>query len=161
MVNLLPFPPPPMLVQGSLELLWDISRRDPRHPATADALAGLERPWEPAACTSELGAAVWSWCDDVIAWVNHEFAWRPAHMVPACWRQHPHIAREVPVLAVLRWQAEIAPGPELVEEWHRYALPTFSDRMADRLGESTCRTGRHQDWPAQSRYASFVEDLAR
>jgi hypothetical protein len=107
-----------------------------------------------------LSAAIWSWCDDVVAWINHEYAWRPAQMIPGCWRSHPHIARELPVLAVLRWTAENAAGPELVEEWNRYALPLFCDRMAQRLGESTCRTGKHQDWPAQSRYIASL-DAAR
>jgi hypothetical protein len=37
-------------------------------------------------------------------------------MIPACWPRHPHIGRELPVLAVLRWTAENAAGPELVEE---------------------------------------------
>ena len=82
-------------------------------------------------------------------------------MVPACWPRHAHIARELPVLAVLRWEAESATGPQLVEEWNRYAFPMFCDRMAHRLGESTCRTGRHQDWPAESRYTAFLEPSPR
>jgi hypothetical protein len=61
---------------------------------------------------------------------------------------------------VLRWTAENAAGPEPVEEWNRYAFPLFCDRMAQRLGESTCRTGKHQDWPAESRYIAFL-DAAR
>jgi hypothetical protein len=103
---------------------------------------------------------VWSWCNDVVAWINHEYAWRPAQMIPACWSRHPHIARELPVLAVLallRWTAENAAGPELAEEWNRYAYPLFSDRMAQRLGKSNCRTGKHQGWPAESRYIAFLD----
>ncbi len=34
------------------------------------------------------------------------------------------------------------------------------DRMQNRLGESTCRTGKHQDWPADSRYAAYFSDDA-
>jgi hypothetical protein len=81
-------------------------------------------------------------------------------MIPACWSRHPHIARELPVLAVLallRWTAENAAGPELAEEWNRYAYPLFSDRMAQRLGKSNCRTGKHQGWPAESRYIAFLD----
>jgi hypothetical protein len=152
----LPFPPPPLVVLYALELLEDKRRRDRGGAARAGAVADLERPWEPASCSGELGATVWSWCDDVVAWINHEYAWRPAQMIPACWPRHPHIARELPVLAVLRWTAENAAGPELVEEWNRYAFPLFCDRMAQRLGETTCRTGKHQDWPAESRYAAFL-----
>jgi hypothetical protein len=159
-VIVLPFPPPPLVVLHSLEVLQDIRRRDRGGAGRVDAIADLERPWEPASCSAELSAAVWSWCDDVVAWINHEYAWRPAQMVPACWARHPHIARELPVLAVLRWTAENAAGPEPVEEWNRYAFPMFSDRMTERLGESTCRTGRHQDWPAESRYATFINALS-
>ena len=107
----LPFPPPPLVVVHALELLQAVRRAHRGGPAGADVMADLERPWEPAACSGELGAAVWGWCDDVVAWINHEYAWRPAQMIPACWLQHPHIARELPVLAVLRWQAECAVGP--------------------------------------------------
>ena len=116
---------------------------------------------KPAACSGELSTAVWSWCRDVVAWINHEYAWRPAQMVPACWSHHAHIARELPVLVVLRWEAESAAGPQLMEEWNRYAFPMFCERMAQRLGESTCRVGRHQDWPAESRYTAFLDASAR
>jgi hypothetical protein len=156
-VIVLPFPPPPMIVLGALELLADVRRREAGRPARADIVSDLERPWEPASCSSELSAAVWEWCSDMVAWLNHEYAWRPAQMIPACWRRHPHIARELPVLAVLRWQAESASSPELVEEWNRYAFPMFCDRMVGRLGESTCRTGRHRAWPAESRYAAHLD----
>lgn len=157
----LPFPPPPVGVLVALELLQDVRRRESGQPAPVGVVADMERPWEPAGCNSELSASVWNWCDDVAVWINHEYAWRPAQMIPACWRQHPHIARELPVLAVLRWQAESAAAPELVEEWNRYAFPMFCDRMVERLGESTCRTGRHQGWPAESRYAAFLEGAGR
>jgi hypothetical protein len=156
-VIVLPFPSPPMMVLGALELLADQRRRESGRSARPGVGADLERPWEPAGCSSELGAAVWDWCGDVAAWINHEFAWRPTSLIPACWRSHPHIARELPVLAVLRWQAETATGPEPVEEWNRYAFPMFCDRMVGRLGESTCRTGRHQPWPAESRYVAFLD----
>ena len=153
----LPFPPPPMSVLAALDLLQDVQRRENGRPSPAGVVADMERPWEPASCTSELGADVWRWCDEVVGWINHEFAWRPAALVPSCWRQHPHLARELPVLAVLRWQAESAAVPEPMEEWNRYAFPLFGDRMVERLGETTCRTGRHQDWPARSRFASTAD----
>jgi hypothetical protein len=156
-VSSLPFPSPPLVVLGALELLQDQRRREAGRVTPAGVVADMERPWEPAGCSSELSAAVWTWCGDVVTWINHEYAWRPAQMIPACWPLHPHIARELPVLAVLRWQAEDAAGPELVEEWSRYAFPMFCDRMVERLGESTCRTGRHQSWPAESRYAAFLD----
>ncbi len=155
-----PFPPPPLPVQFALELLERLRDGDAGKRVRANDVAERGRPWEPAACDDDLREAVWSWCGDVVAWINHEYAWRPAQMIPACWRRHPHIARELPVLAVLRWQAETAPAPEPMEEWNRYAFPMFCDRMIDRLGESSCRPGRHQDWPAESRFAAFLFDHA-
>jgi len=79
---------------------------------------------------------------------------------PPCWPKHPHIAHELPPLALLRWTAETATTPDALEEWHRYALPTFTDRLAQRLGEGTCRTGKHQDWPAEPRYLAYTEPAA-
>lgn len=156
---MLPFPAPPMSVLAALDLLHGVHGQEGKQAFPASAVAELERPWEPASCTAELAEAVWSWCDDVVLWLNHEFAWRPAQLIPACWQNHPHIARELPVLAVLRWEAEASASPEQTEEWNRYAFPAFSDRLTERLGEGTCRTGRHQAWPAQSRYASLATAL--
>jgi hypothetical protein len=156
-VIVLPFPAPPIAVLRALELLETARRSDRRGVAHAGSAADLERPWEPASCSGELSAAVWCWCGDVVAWINHEYAWRPVQMIPACWSHHAHIVRELPVLAVLRWEAESAAGPQLMEEWNRYAFPMFCDRMAQRLGESTCRTGRHQDWPAEGRYTASLD----
>jgi len=36
-------------------------------------------------------------------------------MVPACRPQQARIGREMPVLAVLRWEEENAAGPQLME----------------------------------------------
>lgn len=151
-----PFPSPPAAVLRALDLLEALHQGDGGQPVRAGAHPDLDRPWEPASCSEELREPIWRWCGDVVAWINHEYAWRPAHVIPACWPRHPHIARELPLLAVLRWQAQNAAGPEPMEEWNRYAFPLFCERMIDRLGESSCRTGRHQDWPAESRYAAFL-----
>jgi hypothetical protein len=83
---------------------------------------------------------------------------RPTQLIPACWPRHPHLANELPVLAFTRWLAEDSLGPESIKDWHRYALPMFLDRMTSRIGESSCRTGKHQDWPAESRYTAFFSD---
>ena len=73
-------------------------------------------------------------------------------MIPSCWPRHPRIAQELPALTCLRYAADLAYGPEVLEDWHRYALPTFAQRMAGRLGESNCRNGKHTDWPAKPRH---------
>ncbi|MDT0262329.1 hypothetical protein [Jatrophihabitans lederbergiae] len=60
------------------------------------------------------------------------------------------------MLAFLRWEAEEATDPRLLEEWQRYTFPMFADRVSSRLGESTCRIGKHQQWPAESRASAFI-----
>ncbi|MHA3700730.1 hypothetical protein ACXR2U_00980 [Jatrophihabitans sp. YIM 134969] len=137
--------------------MLQILRRGDRDEMRAAGIDGdVPRPWDPATCPAELREDMWLWCDEVAIWINHEYAWRPAQMIPPCWPHHAHIARELPVLAVLRWTAECATVPELVEDWHRYTFPMFCDRMSGRLGESTCRTGEHAEWPAEARHHSYV-----
>lgn len=152
-----PLPAPPRTVTHALHLVDIVRRGDPAEMKRAGDLTDLPRPWDPASCPEKLRQDLWEWCDRVADWVNHEYAWRPVDMIPACWPRHPHIARELAVLAVLRYTAEQAPDPGPVEEWHRYSLPMFLDRMTARLGESGCRTGKHIDWPAAARHAAFVE----
>jgi hypothetical protein len=153
-----PFPTPPGAVLHALQLLHILRRGDPDEMGEAGDLTDLPRPWEPASCPDELREAIWEWCDLVAAWLNHEYVWRPAQMIPPCWPLHAHLARELAVLAILRWNAEQATTPEAVEEWHRYALPMFCDRMNSRIGESTCRTAKHVDWPAEGRYDAFISE---
>lgn len=152
-----PYPRPPGSVLRAWELLQVVRRGDPDEMTeTGVDLNHLERPWVPGGCSDDLREGVWIWCDAVASWINREYAWKPTHLIPPCWTRHPHIANELPVLAFSRWLADDALGPEALEEWHRYALPTFLDRMQNRLGESTCRSGKHQDWPAESRHAAYV-----
>jgi hypothetical protein len=149
-----PFPTPPADVLRALHLLAVVRRGDPHEMAQAGNLHNLPRPWEPATCPDELREAVWDWCDAVAAWINHDSTWRPTQLIPSCWPRHPHIARELAVIAVQRWHAEQATSPDPTEDWHRYTLPMFLDRMTSRLGEVSCRTGQHTDWPAAARYSA-------
>lgn len=161
MVILTGFPQPPAAVEFALHQLALLRDGDAEELALIGDLDELPRPWEPASCPPELRAAVWQWCDAVATWLNTDYGWRPAQLIPTCWPQHPHIARELAVTASLRWQAEQATGPHLLEDWQRYTYPMFCDRMAGRLGESTCRTGAHQDWPAAGRVHAFTSPAAR
>lgn len=145
-----PFPQPALAVANALDRL-DKARRTPG--AITDT---LPQPWEPTTCPDTLRRHVWTWCDQVALWVNHEYVWRPTQLIPACWPRHPHIARELAALASQRWIAEQTCTPERIEEWHHYTLPGFLDRMTSRLGESKCRDGTHQDWPAQPRYTAML-----
>lgn len=156
-VILTPFPAPPGSVQRALTLLDVLQRGSDEEREAAGDLSELPRPWDPVTCADDLREDVWAWCDQVAAWLNRDYAWRPQQMIPPCWPRHPAIARELPVLAMLRWNTHEATGPAAIEEWHRYALPGFYERMFDRLGESSCRTGKHQEWPAAGRYDAYTD----
>ena len=112
----------------------------------------LARPWDPATCIDpDLRDEVWSWLDDVVIWLNHEYVWDVVVMIPACWPKHPHLVHEIAVLADLRRRAGHALTGDALEEWHRYALPAFTERMRQRM-KAHCEDKDHQPWPAQGRH---------
>jgi hypothetical protein len=139
------FPGPPRGVRSALETLSQAEAVG-LEPA---GLHSLDRPWDPARCSTRLRAELWPWLDDVVGWLNHTYVWRTADVIPGCWPMHPHIAAELAVLACMRVAAGEALTPHALEEWHRYALPGFLTRLVDRLGPG-CSPGRHTAWPASS-----------
>ncbi|SFT82491.1 hypothetical protein SAMN05660657_03306 [Geodermatophilus amargosae] len=145
-----PFPAPPRAVRTALEHL----RQTEDAGLEPAGLPLLDRPWDPAACTPHVRAQLWPWLEDVAGWLNATFGWQTAHTIPACWPAHPSLVAELAVLACLRAAAGDASSPHAMEEWHRYALPGFTTRMADRLGIG-CPPGRHLDWPARSWAAAY------
>lgn len=150
------FPDPPSRVVEALNFLRVMGSGDLDAIAELDREPGrIPRPWDPASCDNELRYDLWTWCDDVATWINHEFAWRSAAIVPPCWPQHPHLAHEIALLACLRYAAGKSERPELLEEWTRNALPDFAERTAARVGDG-CRT-EHTDWPAAPAFHRHVE----
>ena len=94
----------------------------------------LARPWDPPTCVDpKLRSELWQWLDRVVTWLNHEYVWDVSTMIPACWPKHPHLVHEVAVLADLRRRAGQALTGDAMEEWHRYALPAFIERMRQRM----------------------------
>lgn len=125
----------------------------------------LARPWDPATCADpDLRAEVWAWLEEVVCWLNHEYVWDAEAMIPPCWPRHPHLVHEIAVLADLRWRAGDALTGDVLEEWHRYALPAFTERVRQRIRQH-CQDRGHQSWPAQGRHtrhlaAEAVQDRA-
>ena len=152
---LIPFPVPPAGLRAELGYLNDAKEDDNQRLSLCDP-ADHPRPWDPSTCNDNaLRLAVWQWCEQFVEWVNHEHAWLPKQMIPGCWPAHPHLAREIPVLALLRWDAEMSLTVKASEEWLRQTYPTFCTRMAERLGDGGCRTGNeHTDWPARGRHTA-------
>lgn len=152
-----PFPTPPGGLRRAIDVLQQPPAATLRPTRPAGPPPDLLRPWNPDTCPAVMRRAVWTWCEAVAEWINHEYCWRPDTMIPACWPAHPHIARELAALAVQRWIAEQATDPQPIEIWHRDTYPGFCQRMTQRLGESTCRAGRHIDWPAAARHAAYLD----
>jgi hypothetical protein len=120
----------------------------------------LARPWDPPTCVDpQLRAELWDWLERVVIWLNQEYVWDVAGMIPTCWPKHPHIVHEVAVLADLRRRAGLALTGEAMEEWHRYALPAFGERMRQRT-KSHCEDKDHQPWPAQGRHTRHLAPAA-
>ena len=89
--------------------------------------ARLPRPWDPPTCTHpDLRLDLWVWLDDVVTWLNHEYVWDAAGVIPSCWPEHPHLVHDLAVLADQRRRAGLANTSDALEDWHRYACPRSS-----------------------------------
>jgi hypothetical protein len=119
----------------------------------------LPRPWIPFSCPASLLKELLPWLEDVAGWLNHDYSWRILRPIPDCWPAHPHIVHELAGLAWLRVLADEALDPGPLEDWHRYALPSFLNRLTERLGES-CST-EHDDWPGSTRHTRYWSDEAK
>ena len=78
--------------------------------------------------------------------------------IPDCWPMHPHLVHEIAVVADQRRRAGHAPNSDILENWHRYVLPGFIDRMRRRLKQSC--DDDHQPWPARSRHTRHISEAA-
>ena len=152
-------PQPGRLLQHAYrELDLAVNGTDEQRAALGD-LGVLPRPWDPDSLKgAALRRELWDWLDAFTIWLNTEYTWDVAGVVPQCWPQHPHLVRELAVLADQRRRASMALGSDALEDWHRYALPSFTERMRQRV-KSHCDDG-HQPWPAKGRHSRHVADSA-
>ncbi len=117
-------------------------------------LDSLQRPWDPATITDPmLRAEVWQWLDEVVGWINREYAWDTSDLIPACWPLHPHLVHDLGVVADQRRRAGMAFTSDALEEWHRYCLAMFLDRMKSRY-RGFCEDG-HQNAPGSARNTRY------
>ena len=155
-----PFPAPWQLVALAYRELDIAATGTPERIRALGDVRLLPRPWEPATCrTQQLRQQLWSWLDAVVAWLVTEYLWEVADTIPPCWPQHPHLVHEIAVLADQRRRAGHAPTSDALEEWHRYNLPAFTERMSSRL-RSQCEDG-HQPWPGKGRYTRHTAESSR
>ena len=155
------FPTPGSRIQKAYHDLWDAQNGSEERKKKLGNPANLPRPWDPTTCL-ELGLRweLWLWLDQVVEWVNSEYVWEATGggCIPDCWPRHPHLVHELAVLADQRRKAGHAPTSDLLENWHRYVLPGFIDRMRQRLKQSC--DDDHQPWPARSRHARLTSEQA-
>jgi hypothetical protein len=149
------FPTPGRLVSSALNDLHVARTGDEKARKRLGAVHALARPWDPPSCPPLLRQELWQWLDSVAGWLNHEYSWGAERVIPACWPAHPHIVHELAALACLRLAVGHALTVDPLEDWHRYAVPTFYDRMTARLGAQPCTPGSHKPWPGKTRYADY------
>ncbi|WP_202911665.1 hypothetical protein [Segeticoccus rhizosphaerae] len=153
----LPFPVGGNLIRLAYRELAIAANGDQNQVRALGDITQLPRPWDPPTCTQpELREQLWAWLEDVVRWLNHEYTWDINGTIPACWPQHPHLVHEIAVLADQRRRAGLALNSDLMEEWHRYALPAFTERMRNRTKDH-CEEG-HQGWPGKSRYTRHTSE---
>ena len=151
-----PFPGPGRLIEHAFHELHVASTGTTQQIEALGNLHDLPRPWDPPTCHSAgLRAELWAWLDQVVDWLNTEYTWDVAYVIPACWPAHPHLVHEIAGLASQRHSAGHALTSDALEEWHRSTLPAFTDRMRERL-RTHCEEG-HQPWPAQGRHARYSD----
>ena len=157
-----PFPTPGWLVElAHRELQRSANGTSDQILALGD-IHELPRPWEPESCPARLRGEIWAWLEQVVDWLNTDYSWDPDGLIPACWPHHPHLVHEIAVLADQRRLAGQALTSDLLEEWHRYTLPSFHDRLRSRI-RSHCDDD-HQPWPARGRHTRYrdgVDDRER
>ena len=155
-----PFPTPGRLVQHAYRELSLAANGTPEEIKALGDTRRLPRPWDPPSCTHpDLRLELWVWLDDVVTWINHEYVWDTDGFIPSCWTEHPHLVHDLAVLADQRRRAGMAHTSDALEDWHRFALPAFLERMTARL-KSHCENG-HQPWPSTSRHARHSSDPHR
>jgi hypothetical protein len=73
-------------------------------------------------------------------------------------RNRLHLVHEIAVLADQHRRAGHAFTSDALEEWHRYSLPAFTERMKTRL-KNHCEDG-HQPWPAKGRHTRHTAEAS-
>lgn len=153
------FPQPSKLIVSAFAELQNARIEEAASKGTQLPDAGMARPWDPASCPPTLQMEVWVWLEAVVLWINRSYTWQADQAIPSCWPRHPHIVHEVAVLASLRLAAGHALTADPLEEWHRYALPGFFDRMRARAGSAACQPGTHKPWPGLGRLTEYQKPV--
>lgn len=154
-----PFPMPltPGLQRAFADLYLAENGTDRERRIIGDP-AKLPRPWDPATITDPtLREETWAWLDGVVTWFNTQYVWDPnLGVIPACWPHHPHLVHEIATLADQRRRAGIATASDQLEDWHRYCVPAFLERLRART-KTQCDAD-HTPWPARGRHTRHTSE---
>lgn len=146
-----PMPPPGRLVSLAYRELTVAANGSDEQKRALGPASALPRPWDPSTChLQDLQGDLLDWLHRFVSWLNREHTWDYDAMIPDCWPHHPHLVREIALLADQRRRAGLALSSDQLEDWHRYGLPAFVERMRGRL-RSHCAEG-HQPWPGRARH---------
>lgn len=108
----------------------------------------LPRPWDLTTIADPtLLAETWAWLSAFVTWLNTQHAWFSSDLTPPCWKQHPSLIHQLATLAVSRYFAGEGIDVAAMEEWHRFALPTYLERTRDQ--RHSCEE-KHVPWPARA-----------
>ena len=158
---ILGFPAPGTRILKAYADVWEAQNGSAEQKKKLDHPSDLPRPWDPATCLDpELRWELWVWLDEVAEWINSEYVWEASGdgCIPDCWPLHPHLVHELAVVADQRQRAGESSKSDLLENWHRFVLPGFFDRMKQRLKQSC--DDYHQPWPARGRYTRYTGEAA-
>lgn len=151
-----PFPQPGRgLRQAYRELEMAEHGTDDQRTELGDP-ADLPRPWLPETLTRAQRRELWDWLDAVVLWLNEHYTWESGAMIPSCWDRHPHLVLELATVADLRHRAGRALTGDAMEDWHRYCIPAFAERMRNRI-RTSC-DDRHSTWPGRTRKGRFDDE---
>lgn len=131
-------------------------------------LVGVRPPWSWSNLTVDEAEVLDVMLTDWVADYNTQHTTDTGHVIPACWRQHPALAHQIPVLFWTWWDTHRNPDAQiqLAGEWYGRHLPAFQERLDGLLGQhgqhgsaANCRAGKHDDRPKSD--ASRLADVAR
>lgn len=148
-------------LKAAYEDLYLVTSGDEKTKRRIGNPASLPRPWDPPTChTPELRRELWNWLNQVVDWFNTEYVWdlTGGAMIPPCWPLHPHLVHEIAALADQRRRASIDTSSNSLEEWHRYTVPAFAERL--KLRTRTLCEEDHKPWPGRSRYTRYTSGSA-
>lgn len=144
----------PLMSQAYYDLYRAETAKSADDLGDLDPIEKLPRPWDIATVANpDLRFEVWGWLDAVVVWLNTECVWDVGDLVPQCWPSHPHLVHELGVLADQRRRAGLAFTSDALDEWQRYTLPSFLDRMRARY-RGFCEDG-HQPAPGRARIIRY------